>query len=207
MVKVHTALLVVCAAALLACVALSVPLLTSAGPESPAGPPAAGTTPPASDATGTRRDAAPSCLIGSWRVVGQEETIKFYIDADPLAFTFGGGERTYEFHPDGQVVERNVDFTMVGSHRGQKVRVVRNGERIFTWSATDEDITYHSLATTSLVVDFYDGRGRLDPARETPNRNLNETDAIACAATQVVETTDDGYRSTWQRTGDYGVYG
>lgn len=207
MVKVHTALLVVCAAALLACVALVVPLLTSAGPESPASPPAAaGAGPTRQAAPGTRRGAPPSCLIGSWRVVGQEETIKFYIDTDPLPFTFGGGERSYEFHPDGQVVERNVDFTMVSSHRGQRVRIVRNGKRLFTWSATDSAITYHSLATTSLVVDFYDGRGRLDPATETPNRNFNETDDIACDATQVVETTD-GYRSTWQRTGDYGVYG
>jgi hypothetical protein len=207
MVKVHTALLVVCAAALLACVALSLPLLTAVGPESPDGPPAAAATPRTStEAPATRRGAVPSCLIGSWRVVGQEETIKFYIDDDPLPFTFGEGERSYEFHPDGQVVERNVDFTMVSSHRGQRVRMVRNGERIFTWSATGSAITYHSLAQTSLVVDFYDGRGRLDPATETPNRNFNETDDISCAATQVVETTD-GYSSTWQRTGDYGVYG
>jgi hypothetical protein len=206
MVKVHTALLVVCAAALLACVALSVPLLTASGPESPATPPAAAGPATSDAAPATRRDGLPSCLIGSWRVVGQEETIKFYIDADPLPFTFGSGERSYEFHPDGQVVERNVDFTMVSSHRGQKVRMVRNGERIFTWSATDRAITYHSLATTSLVVDFYDGRGRLDPATETPNRNFNETDDIACEPTQLVETTD-GYRSTWQRTADYGVYG
>jgi len=103
-------------------------------------------------------------------------------------------------------VEQNADFTMVSNHNGQKVRSVRNGQRILTWSATGRAVTYHSLVTTSLVVDFYDGRGRLDPATETPNRNFDETDDVTCEATQVVETTD-GYRSTWQRTGDYGVYG
>lgn len=206
MVKVHTALLMVCAAALLVGAALSVPLLTSSGPESPDHPPAAAATPSTSESPATRRGGSPSCLIGSWRVVDQAETIKFYIDADPLAFTFRGGERSYEFHPDGQAVERNTGFTMASTHRGQRVRMVRNGERLFTWSATDTAITYHSLAQTSLVVDFYDGRGRLDPATETPNRNFNETDDITCAATRVVETTD-GYRATWERTGDYGVYG
>ncbi len=206
MVKVHTALLVVCAAALLACVALAVPLLTTAGPESRDVSPAVAGPAPTSRTPATRKGGLPSCLIGSWRVVSQEETIKFYIDADPLAFTFGGGERTYEFHPDGQVVEQNAGFTMVSNHNGQKVRSVRNGQRILTWSATGRAVTYHSLVTTSLVVDFYDGRGRLDPATETPNRNFDETDDVTCEATQVVETTD-GYRSTWQRTGDYGVYG
>lgn len=206
MVKVHTALLVVCATALLACVALSVPLLTTTGPESRDVAPAAAGPSPTRETPATRRDGLPNCLIGSWRVVSQEETIKFYIDTDPLPFTFGGGERTYEFHPDGQVVERNDGFTMVGHHRGQKIRTVRNGERIFTWSATDRTVTYHSLVTTSLVVDFYDGRGRLDPATETTNRNFNETDDLTCAPTQVVEDID-GYKSTWERTGDYGVYG
>lgn len=206
MIKVHTALLMVCAVALLACVALAVPLLTAAEPESPDRPPADVVASTSDAAPATRRVESPSCLIGSWRVVGQEETIKFYIDVDPLPFTFGSGERSYEFHPDGQVVERNADFTMVGSYRGQQLRIVRNGERIFTWSATGETITYHSLATSSLVVDYYDARGRLDPGVEAPNQNVNETDDLSCGGSQAVETTD-GYRSTWQRTGDYGVYG
>src|SRR6266498_558484 len=129
MVKVHTALLVVCAAALLACVALAVPLLTTAGPESRDVSPAVAGPAPTSRTPATRKGGLPNCLIGSWRVVSQEETIKCYIDADPLPFTFGGGERTYEFHPDGQVVEQNAGFTMVSNHNGQKVRSVRNGQR------------------------------------------------------------------------------
>jgi hypothetical protein len=207
MVKVHAALLVVCAVAVLACVGLSVPLLTRSAPEACCSAEVAGTLPsPTSSAPATRLAGLPSCLIGSWRVVEQQESIKFYIDDEPLAFTFGGGDRYYEFHPDGQAVERNTDFTMVGSHRGQKVRTVRNGERTFTWSATATRITYHSVASTTLVVDYYDQRGKLSPATEMPSPTLNETDDISCSPTQVIESTDD-YRATWQRTADYGVYG
>ncbi|TDV46115.1 hypothetical protein [Actinophytocola oryzae] len=156
-----------------------------------------------------RKGGLPSCLVGSWQVVAEREVIKFYIDADPLPFTYGGGHRSYEFRPDGQVVERDVDFTMVGNHRGQEVRTVRNGERVLTWSATERTLTYHSLAATSLVVDYYDRRGRLDPGTETPDPSIEETDDISCTGNQVVEsgTRESGYSATWQRTGDYGVYG
>src|SRR5262245_56174040 len=99
MVRVHTMLLVVCAVAVLACAGLSVPLLTASAPESCC---AAGPAPsPAGSAQATRPAGLPPCLIWSWRVVAQEETLKFYIDAAPLAFTFGSGDRYYEFHPDG----------------------------------------------------------------------------------------------------------
>jgi hypothetical protein len=164
---------------------------------------------PAKVPSATRKDGLPSCLIGSWQVVAEQEMIKFYIDVDPMPFTFGGGTRTYEFHPDGQAVERNVNFTMVATHRGVQISTVRNGERVFTWSATANTITYHSLAATSLVVDYYDQRGRLNPASETPNQNFNETDDLSCSPTQVNESTtrESAYRASWQRTAAYGVYG
>jgi hypothetical protein len=203
MVKVHTALLVVCAVAVLACAGLAVPLLGRAGPESCCAASVSAVATTTSTAPATRLAGLPTCLIGSWRVVDQRETIKFYIDDDPLLFTFGSGVRYYEFHPDGQAIERNTDFTMVS---GKHVRVVRNGERTFTWSATATTITYHSLAATTLTVDYYDQRGRLDPATEMPSPNLNETDDVHCTSTQVTESKGD-YHATWQRTSDYGMYG
>src|SRR4051794_27839953 len=206
MIKVHTVLVVVCAAAGLACAGLSVPLLGRPAPESCCAAVPIARPSSTSTARATRLAGPPGCLIGSWRVVAQEETVKFYIDTDPLPFTFSSGDRYYEFHPDGQAIERNTGFTMVGSNRGRTVRTVRNGERTFTWSATATTITYHSVASTTLVVDYYDQRGRLSPATETPSPSLNETDDIACSATQGVETKGED-RATWQRTGDYGVYG
>jgi hypothetical protein len=206
MVKVHTALLVVCAVAVLTCVALAVPLLDRSGPESCCAASVGAAPSPTSTPRATRLAGLPSCLVGSWRVVDQRETIKFYIDADPLVFTYGSGVRYYEFHPDGQAIERNVDFTMVGEHRGQRVRAVRNGERTLTWSGTDSTITYHSLAATTLTVEYYDQRGRLSPATEMPNPNLDETDDIDCTPATATESKGD-YHATWQRTADYGMYG
>jgi hypothetical protein len=212
MVKIHTALLAACVMAVLGCAGLSVPLLTRSGPESccvgpvadPAALPSPTTLPPA-----TRAAGLPACLIGSWQVVTEQTMIKFYTDVGPLPFAFGGGVRYYEFHPDGRAIERDVEYTMVGNYRGREIRTVRNGERTFVWSATDKTITYHSITATTLVVDYYDQRGRLNPWTESPDPNLNEVDDISCAPTQVVESTtrESGYRSTWQRTADYGVYG
>lgn len=202
MVKVHTALLVVCAVAVLACVGLSVPLLTDPGPESCCATSVGVAPSPTHTPQVTRLAGPPHCLVGSWRVVDQRETIKFYIDDDPLAFTFSSGVRYYEFHPDGQAIERNVDFTMVSG----RARTVRNGERTFTWSATDTTITYHSLAATTLTVDYFDQRGRLNPATEMPNPNLDETDDLDCTPTRATESKGD-YRATWERTADYGMYG
>jgi hypothetical protein len=213
MFEIHKALFVACAAAVLACAGLSVPLIATSEPEPCcAGPVADPRSLPSPTATpqDTRQPGLPHCLVGSWVVTAEQRMFKFYTDVDPLPLTFGGGVRYYEFHPDGTAIDRVVNFTMVGSHRGQEIRTVSNGERHFTWSATNNTITYHALTATSLVVDFYDQRGRLIPSSETPDPNFNETDNISCAATQAVEsTTREGsnYRGDWTRTADYGVYG
>ncbi|HEX6360752.1 lipocalin family protein [Actinophytocola sp.] len=210
MFKVHTALFVVSAAAVLACAGLFVPVLADTGPER-AEPVAAGARPsPTTTAPSTREGPGQQhCLIGSWQVVTEQLMFKFYTDVDPLPFTSTGGLRYYEFRPDGTAIERNVNFTMVGSYRGNELRYVRNGERTFTWSATDKTITYHTLPATSLVSDYYDQRGRLDPGTELPNPNFNETDDIACSPTQTIESTtrESRYSAMWTRTADYGVYG
>jgi hypothetical protein len=212
MIKIHNALFVVCAAAVLACAGLSVPLLAASEPEACCAGPVAdprSLPSPTSTPPGTRQAGLPHCLVGSWVVVAEQETFRFYTDVGPQPFTFGGGVRYYEFHPDGTAIERVVNFTLVSSHRGQEIRTVRNGERHFTWSATDTTITYHALTATSLVVDYYDQRGRLEPWSETPNPDFNETDDISCSATRVVESTtrETNYRGDWNRTADYGVYG
>lgn len=212
MVKIHTALFAVCAAAVLGCAGLSAPLLAQSGPESCCAGPVAepGSLPsPTEPPPVGRKAVVPHCLVGSWQVVTEERQVKFYTDVDPLPFVATSGVRYYEFRPDGTALERDVDFTMIGTHRGQELRWVRNGERTFTWSGTENTVTYHSLTATSLVVDYYDRRGRLTPWSESPIANFNETDDINCSGTQVVEssTTGSGYRATWQRTANFGVYG
>lgn len=213
MVKIHTVLLAVCAAAVLGCAGMSVSLLAQPAPESccagPVADPGSLPSPTGGPTSAGRKNVLPHCLVGSWQVVAEERMVKFYTDVDPLPFAATGGVRYYEFRPDGTVLERNVNFTMIGTHRGQELRWVRNGERTFTWSGTDTTVTYIALTATSLVVDYYDNRGRLNPWSESPIPEFNETDNISCSGTQVVEsaTTDSGYRATWQRTADFGVYG
>jgi hypothetical protein len=211
-VKIHTVLFAMCTAAVLACAGLSLPLLADTTPEAccsgPVAEPRSLPSPTAPPPAG-RKAVLPHCLVGSWQVVTEERRVKFYTDVDPLPFVATSGVRYYEFRPDGTALERDVDFTMIGTHRGQELRWVRNGERTFTWSGTENTVTYHSLTATSLVVDYYDSRGRLNPWSESVIPDFNETDNISCSGAQVTEsaTTDSGYHATWQRTADFGVYG
>jgi hypothetical protein len=195
--------------AALAATTLTVITATAGGAPERAEPVTGARPSPTEAPRSTRAAGLPHCLVGSWLVVTEDRAFKFYTDVDPMPFTFSGGVRYYEFRADGTALDRNVNFTMIGSHRGQELRWVRNGERTFTWSATDTTVTYHALTATSLVSDFYDQRGRLNPGTEVPNPNFNETDDISCTATEVVESTtrDSGYRAVWTRTADYGVYG
>jgi hypothetical protein len=208
MVKIHTVLLVVCAVAALACAALSVPLLTASAPEScrgcPVADPAALPSPTGRPAA-TRAATQQHCLIGSWRTVDETMNIKFYTDVDPYPFTTSG--RYYEFHPDGTAVERNDNVQFVGNHRGVETRVVANGWREFTWSATDSTITFVAITGADLTWSYYDQRGLLNSLPEQVDPQRNENKNYTCAGAQLVETGDNGYRSVWQRTADYGAYG
>jgi hypothetical protein len=205
MVKVHTALFVLCAAAVLGCAGLFVPVLASTGPER--AEPVAGARPsPTPTPPSTRAAGQQHCLVGSWRSVDESMMIKFYTDADPFPFTASG--RYYEFHPDGTGVERNDNVQYVGSFRGSEVRQVANGWREFTWSATDETITYHAITNADLTSVGFDRRGQRETIREQQgNPNYNSSYAYACAGTRLVESNTDGYRSAWARTADHGVYG
>lgn len=131
--------------------------------------------------------------------------IKFYTDADAFPFTTGG--RYYEFHADGTVVERNDNVQIVGHYQGNEQRMVANGWRQFTWSATGNTITYHGITGADLTWSAYDQRGLLSTNREAVDPNYTETNNYTCAGSQVVESNGNGFRSVWTRTADYGVYG
>lgn len=206
--KLHTALFAVCAVAVLACAGLSVPLIARSEPESchacpvadPDALPSPTTSPP-----GTRAPGPLHCLIGSWVTVDETMMIKFYTDADPFPFTTSG--RYYEFHPDGTGVERNNNIQMVGHHNGNEQRQVANGWREFTWSATASSLTYLAITAADLTYTGYDQRGQRLTIAEQVDPQHNETNDYTCAGTQVIESNSGGYRSVWQRTADYGVYG
>jgi hypothetical protein len=211
MFKIHHALHVVCAITLLACVGLSVPLLASAdGPEScrdcpvaePAALPSPGTQPPATRAA----PAIPGhCLVGSWLTVDEGMPVKFYSDADPFWFTVKG--RYYEFRPDGTGVERNDNVSFVGSYEGNQTRLVANGWREFRWSHTADSLSFLAITNAALTWSYYDQRGLVSIEPEVLNPARNEVKHFTCAGSQVVVTGDDGFRSMWARTADFGAYG
>ncbi|TDV46114.1 hypothetical protein [Actinophytocola oryzae] len=208
MIRIHTALLVVCATALVACAGLAVPLLGSAEPAScrscPVADPAALPS-PAPLPKQAREPGVDHCLVGSWRTVEETVPVKFYADVDPFLFTTSG--RYYEFRPDGTGIERNDDITFVGSHRGNETRLVADGWREFTWTGTADTLTFVAITNAALTWSYYDQRGLVSSQPEPLDPRRNEVKHYACAGTRLVETGDNGYRSTWDRTTDFGVYG
>jgi len=202
-------LLVVSVVAFLAAGALTVVAVTGAdapepccdGPVAQSGaPPSPTTAPPMS-----RAPALAQCLVGSWRTADETLMVKFYTDVGKLPMTTGG--RYYEFRANGTVVERNQDVQLVGNHNGTPIRLVINGTREFTWTATANTITYKAVTRTNLSWTYYDNRGKLSTEKDKPDPNFTETNSYRCEGGQVAESNAGGFHSTWTRTADYGYYG
>jgi hypothetical protein len=152
-----------------------------------------------------RPAALPICLIGSWRSVEDSSMYKFYTDQPPMRFS--GSGRIVEFRPDGTGTERHDNFTLTGSFGSRVLRLVSAGTVDFTWTASDSAVTYIGHTGTTITYSFYDHRGLIETQPFKLNPNLNEVDRYTCAATQLSESNDNGYRSTWVRTAGTGVYG
>lgn len=170
---------------------------TAAGPEirlSPTEPPAA-----------TRAEGPSHCLVGSWVVTSEVVVFAFYNDSPEQPFTMSG-QRSYVFRPDGTVTNASASV-LTATYRGNELRVELSGTREMTWSLSGGQITYGAITSTTQVTKHYDQRGLIATVPEQPNPNLAEVDDLTCAGTQVVESNAKGYRSTWTRTADYGVYG
>ncbi|MPZ80927.1 MAG: hypothetical protein GEV28_11220 [Actinophytocola sp.] len=201
-------LFVLSVVALLTTTALTVIAISSADEPEPccAGPVAeAGALPsPTRPADATRKEGLPHCLIGSWRMADEVLMTKFYTDVDALPLTTSG--RYYELRADGTGVERNANINMVGNYQGNELRLVVNGWREFTWTATGTTLTFVAVTKAKLTWSFYDQRGLLETQPEGP-RALNELNNYTCSGASVTETDAGGSRSVWSRTTDYGAYG
>jgi hypothetical protein len=202
-----TALFVLSVVALLATAALTV-VAVSAGatPERTGMPAANGDRPsPTSQPPASRAEGPSHCLIGSWQVTSEVAVFPFYSDTSPQPFTMSG-TRTYEFRPNGTVINRGT-YTLSATHQGNAIRVEVTGTRVLSWSLSGETITYSKLTSTNQVFRYYDQRGLIETQTEKPNPNHGEVDTIRCAGARVEESNAEGYRSTWARTASYGVYG
>ncbi len=152
----------------------------------------------------TRTAGLPSCLVGSFRMANEVLMTKFYSDVG--AFPLKTSGRYYEFRPDGTGIERNASISMVGNYQGNEVRLLVNGWREFTWTATATTLTFVKITKAKLTWSFYDQRGLIERQPEKPRR-LNELNNYTCSGKTVVETDAQGSRSVWSRTSDYGAYG
>jgi hypothetical protein len=160
---------------------------------------------PTSATPGTRAATPAQCVLGSWLTVEDVLTVRFYTDSGEVPMTTRG--RYYEFHPDGTGVERNQNIEIVGDYRGERIRIVANGWREFTWSATETAITYKAITRASLTWSYYDSRGLISTQPEPVNPRHNEVNDFSCSGGRLVESNASGFRSEWARTGDYGYYG
>lgn len=170
---------------------------TSADPEARPSPT---TRPPV-----TRADTQQHCLIGSWLTVDEVLPTVFYTDADPLPLVTKG--RYYEFRPDGTGIERTDNVVMTGNHRGNEVRLVANGWREFTWTATAGALTFVAITRADQTWAAYDQRGLINTVPTTLTPAYNWTADYRCTGATVTESRTDGFRSAWARTADYGSYG
>ncbi|WP_460400274.1 hypothetical protein [Actinophytocola sediminis] len=164
------------------------------------GRPSPTTAPPMS-----RAPALAQCVVGSWRTVDETLMVKFYTDVGELPMTTSG--RYYEFRADGTAVERNQNIQIVGNHNGTPIRLVVNGWREFSWSATASKLSYQAITRANLTWSFYDNRGLLSSQKEPVDPRHNEVNDYTCAEGQLVESNASGFRSVWTRTADYGYYG
>jgi len=197
------ALFTVAVCALLAAATLIV-VIVAGGTRPEPGPTAAALVSPSPTprSAASRAAGPPMCLIGSWHTVEDTSMVTFYSDVPPLRFT--GGGRDYEFHPDGTGVERQDNVALTSSYQGRELKIVANGHREFTWTATDRAITYSSFTTTAMTWDYYD-QGRLISSQTA--KAHSEVDDYTCQGQALSESSATGYRSTWTRTSSMGMYG
>jgi hypothetical protein len=171
----------------------------------PSPPPATPTATP--DPTGpTRAPTAPHCVVGSWRVVAESYLVEFYTDAPAIPFRSSG--REYEFRPDGT---GTIDFDGVvatGEYRGDALRVEWAGQAEFTWSADDTTITYHAYTSADATWSTHVNSQQTNQGPFETDPDLDEVDDYRCRGGVMEESNSaTGYQATWERTGDYGVYG
>ena len=170
---------------------------------------AAGTsrvTPASTTAASTIRPAGPPlCLIGSWRTVDETFMIEFYDDRPKIRFT--GNSRHFEFRPDGTALETQDNVVLTAQYDGRELRLVGNGTATYTWTAADHKITYAARTKTDFTWSYYDQRGLINTERSGDEPALNEVDDYTCSGSSMLESSANGYRSTWTRTSEYGVYG
>ncbi|PRY40790.1 hypothetical protein CLV43_106531 [Umezawaea tangerina] len=198
------------ACALLASTAVTAVVATGGGPESCCGGAAGGAEPVGSPSPSARpsssRPAGPSiCLVGSWRSVDETFMVKFYTNQPEMRFT--GSGREFEFRPDGTIVERQKDFVITTVFQGRELRMVGNGSIEYRWAADDKAVTYSKRGNSSLTWAYYDQRGLINTELVTGDTDYTEVDEYTCEGKRVVENGKTGYRSVWERTSAFGVYG
>ncbi|MEU5693134.1 hypothetical protein [Actinosynnema sp. NPDC020468] len=161
---------------------------------------------PTPRSSSTREPGPPLCVIGSWQVAEDTVKIKFYTDAD--ATTFTGSGRLFEFRPDGTGTEKHDNHVLKSTFEGNEIRIVSNGAQDFTWTTKDGTITYLTRTSSTLVYSYYDQRGLLDSHPAAGPGDLYDTNDFTCERGRAVESRRDvEYRSVWNRTTAYGVYG
>ncbi|GAA1313051.1 hypothetical protein [Saccharothrix xinjiangensis] len=200
---------VVALAAVAACALLAAGGLTAVvlADDRPAPSPVATDRPsPTARPATSREPGPPTCLLGTWRTVDEQITVKFYTDQPELPLH--GGGRVYELRPDGTGTERMTDVVFAADFRGNRIRMVGNGTSEFTWSATDRAITYRHRTTTDATWAFHDQRGHLSTHPLPADHPLDETEQYTCTGAELRETNESlGFRSAWVRTTTWGVYG
>jgi len=175
------------------------------GPGRDAAVPAGDRPSPTPRARSERDAGPPTCVIGSWYAVEEQLMVEFYTDAEPMRFT--GSGRRYEFRPDGTGTERQDNVILTSTHEGNELRIVGNGTVEFTWSATDQRITYLARTATTLTWSYYDRRGLLSTQPQTVEPALNEVDDYTCRGNRATESNAGGYSANWVRTDATGMYG
>ncbi|MET1075622.1 MAG: hypothetical protein ABWY11_23440 [Umezawaea sp.] len=197
------------ACALLASTGVTAVVATGGGPERCCAEPSDATPvalPSPSARPSSSKPAGPStCLVGSWRSVDEAFMVKFYTNQPEMRFT--GSGRRFELRPDGTLVEQQQDFVITTTFQGRELRMVGNGSIEYQWSADGKAITYSKRSNSSLTWAYYDERGLINTELVTGNNDHTEVDEYTCEATRVVENGKSGYRSVWERTSDFGVYG
>jgi hypothetical protein len=191
---------------------------TGAGEPAPAaccpagGPPPQPLTPPPPEPTvepaaaPTREPTAPHCIVGSWRVVSESYLVEFYTDAGPIPFQSSG--REYEFRPDGTGTIFYDGVVATASYRGDALRIEWQGTAEFTWSADETTITYHAYPEADASWTTHVNSRQTNQGQFEPDPDLAEVDDYRCDGDELAERNPaTGYEASWQRTGDYGVYG
>jgi hypothetical protein len=161
---------------------------------------------PTTAPAGTRPAGPPHCLIGSWQVVEEEWMFAFYNDEAPIRFTTAGS-RTYEYRPDGTVVQSDQNAVMSANWQGRALRMEYAGTRALTWTIAGDTITYHAITSSSQTVNYYDHRGHVLTWQEPVDPNFNKVYQLSCSGNQVLHTDGAGHRALWQRTANFGTYG